>query len=274
MRGGEIWRCDSYTSRSRLLMVKNLCRLFSVIRYLRIATLKGRLHRCNSPEGLRQTPPIPWIEASVDPIHAVGLGRISLRLFRRHSRYPTRCRQRFSLSCTGVFRLMHRPFSYFIECCIRANTPVTPDIVETVLWIMPRIWLHWRQKKRFSRVGRNPGLILVWIYCCLGFSRTCWTVSMTHLRNTFLVLQAVSHFRSFFSNICSSFTVFCLSLGRNSFSMLQKRCHIICVLSVCPIWETQMKSSRYTLTCASYSARACREWVSKAASASCAIVMS
>ena len=87
---------------------------------------------------------------------------------------------------------------------------------------------------------------------------TCLTVSISHPRTTFCVLQAVPPLQSFLINIVSSRAVSSLVFGRKSSLMAQKRCRIICHLYSNPPCTIPMKSSRYTSTCARAVARACR----------------
>ena len=90
-----------------------------------------------------------------------------------------------------------------------------------------------------------------------GRVRTCFTVSISLPWTTFYVLQAASPLRSFLREIGSSCEMSSLLFGGKRSSMSQKRCRVICRLSVGPPCVIPIKSSRYTSTCARAVTRAC-----------------
>ena len=100
-----------------------------------------------------------------------------------------------------------------------------------------------------------------------GRVRICLTVSIAYPRTTFCVLQSALHLRSFLREIGSSHAVLYLVFGRKSSLMAQKRCLVIWRLSSVPPCTIRMKSSRYTLTCATYVAHACGDRASQLLSA-------
>ena len=79
MRGAKRCRWEMYAASSRSLMVRNPVGLVSVRMWARMAVLNVSRHTCQSPFGLRQTPPMLVREASVAPIHVGGCGLILRR---------------------------------------------------------------------------------------------------------------------------------------------------------------------------------------------------
>ena len=79
MRGANRCRWAMYAAISRSLMVRNLVGFASVRMWERMAVLNVSRHTCQSPFGLRQTPPMPVREASVAPIHMVECGLLLRR---------------------------------------------------------------------------------------------------------------------------------------------------------------------------------------------------
>ena len=79
MRGANRCRWAMYAASLRSLMVRNPVGFTSVRMWARMAVLNVSRHTCQSPFGLRQTPPMPVREASVAPIHVGRCGLISRR---------------------------------------------------------------------------------------------------------------------------------------------------------------------------------------------------
>ena len=80
--------------------------------------------------------------------------------------------------------------------------------------------------------------------------------------------------RIFFREMGSSRAILSFLFGRNSSSMLRKRCRVICRLSFAPHWVIPMKSSRYTSTCARAVARVCGDSASQSLSANSVVATS
>ena len=96
-----------------------------------------------------------------------------------------------------------------------------------------------------------------------GRVRTYFAVSIAQPRMTFFVLQAASPLRSFLREMGSACAMSSLLFGRKSSSILQKRCRVICRCYFAPPWVIQIKSLRYTSTCARAVARACGDRASQ-----------
>ena len=69
MRGAKRGRWAIYAASSRSLMVRKPLGFTSVRMWARMAVLNVSRHTCQSPFGLRQTPPMLVREAYVAPIH-------------------------------------------------------------------------------------------------------------------------------------------------------------------------------------------------------------
>ena len=105
-----------YAARSRSLVAKNPWGLSLVRMLAHMAVLNVSRHTCQSPAGLYQTPPMPVIEGSMEPIHVGGFGLISLRCVGLDANDATRWRHTISSLWTGVDRFIRIPFAILRAC--------------------------------------------------------------------------------------------------------------------------------------------------------------
>ena len=156
-----------------------------------------------------------------------------------------------------------RPFAFFNACFRRVNISAAPSIVGTVLRRVPSSLCHRLQEHRLALGGTVSSRASRLALRSSGRVRTCFAVSIAQPRMIFFVLQVASPLRSFLRDMGSSRAMSSLSFGRKSSSMAQKRCRVICRLSVAPPWFIPMKSSRYTSMWARDVARPCGDRTSQ-----------
>ena len=84
---------------------------------------------------------------------------------------------------------------------------------------------------------------------CLGVTRMwCYRVLSSHPSTIFLVDQDASPYLRFFVDIGSLQRPSVYTFGLKTLSMLLKRWQIICLLSMGPPWQVEIKSPRQTYT--------------------------
>ena len=80
---------------------------------------------------------MPVREASVAPIHVVGVGLISLRCVGLAANDATIWRHKVSSAWTGADRFIRRPLAAMNACWRWVNIPADPAIVGTVIRRVP-----------------------------------------------------------------------------------------------------------------------------------------
>ena len=143
-------------------------------------------------------------------------GLISLRCVGLVAKDATRWRHKVSSAWNGVDSFIRCPFAVLSACWRQVNIPAAPAMAGPVLHRVPSSLCQRHQEHRLalgaggvvsSREGR---------FCLRssGRVRTYLTVSISHLRTTFCVLQVTSPLWSFLGGIDSSLVVSSLALSR------------------------------------------------------------
>ena len=116
------------------------------------------------------------------------------------------------------------------------NIPAAPAIAGTGLRRVPSSLCQRLREHQLALGGTVSSRASSLDLRSSGRVRTCFDVSIAQPRMTFFVLQAASPLRSFLREMGSSRAMSSLSFGRKSSSMVQKRCRVICLLSIAPPW--------------------------------------
>ena len=120
------------------------------------------------------------------------------------------------------------------------NIPVAPAMAGTVICIVSSNLCQRLREHRLALGGAVYSRASRFDLCLSGRVKTCFEVSIAQPRMTFFVLQAASLLRSFLIDMGSSRAMSSLLFGRKSSLMEQKRCRVICRLSVAPPWVIPM----------------------------------
>ena len=72
IKGEKMWRCATYVSRFRSLMVRSLIGLYSVNKRFELVDSTGSIHKKYFPLGIHKNPPIPSRILSIAPIPMGG----------------------------------------------------------------------------------------------------------------------------------------------------------------------------------------------------------
>ena len=219
IKGQNIFRCTMYDAISRSLVVRSLVELSSISRHCLVVSPMGSLHTNHCPLENFQTPPIPFRDVSIAPVHVGRWDMISLKWVGLLARERIRCHHRLSLLCTCEVTSTLLPSEVFIAFCNLLNIPVAPGTIGMALYRKPKIRNHFCVEIRLALFGtpsrsEESFFLLVW-----GRVSSNFTVFIYQPRTVLLVLCLSSPLSNFFREIGSSLTLPWRFFGRENLSM-------------------------------------------------------